>query len=1150
MKLESLGIRVLPGIDPGFEVELERDAVNVITGPNASGKSSLVRAVRALLWPDQSPDYAELEASWHQSHRTLVSVRRGRQVEWLSDGRRCEAPKLPPPESAGAFLISSEDLSAMGQTDHHIAGHLRTLLAGGYDLDAVVNEGELAARGMPRKLAGELSRLDAEVAAKQSEYAALNEELATLARLHRQLSATADAAGRLRACEDALALADGVARRQALEQTLIDEYPGGMDRLRGDELDRLDQAEARLAERQKELAVEHDALKTARDRLARSGNIDPQTLEALQAELGEQRDRLIDLERRIEQQHEAIAQQQAALDLAARRLGRTTAKPAPKLDQTRLEELEKRVDRVQALREQIRNLTGELARSHVSSNLTGRAQGDLRAAKQALVRWLDGANLSPLEGILWGGLGGAAALAAWRLLGPAQVELLPELVLLILIAVGVPLSLLIHFVQRLRDVRQAEQAFLATDIEPPLGWSESEVEARLERLELELESATRHEISQARATDVRAQLNSQRAGLDQARERLRQLASETGISEDVRLETGFQLWCRHLHDWQNEESGLVRAQARLAQLQQRYQALQDESGELLQRHGMASDSPGGSRELAGLIHLLSPRMRRNAELHQAINGHEHRISELQADITQLERARDQVFEQAGLKAADRDGLIQRVDQYAAWRELEQERRDLSLEIVRLEERLSSEPDLVRQAREQARDALQRVHSELSARVAERDQLNRRVGEIQTRHEALLQGRELEALGSQLAQVREQLEQELDARMQASCAELLIEDVRTAHQSHNEPAALKRAGQWFERFTRHRYRLRFAGERFMALDTLDGRERGISELSTGTRVQLLLAVRLAWIERLESQSESLPVFLDEVLTTTDPDRYRAIVSSLNEIVTDGRQIIYLTAQSDDAQAWIEWAGDGPEPRVIDLSELRRGQVEALEVQMPKGDQATAVLPDPATMPPQEWARAAGVDPISPWRDAGSMHVFHFLQDRLDQVAELIRYDLGRLGELESFLDSAQANALVSREERDRLENRVRAARLILKDWCERHDRPVDDRVLAASGAVSDHFLDRVRELNQAVGRDPGRLIEALRESQVSRFRSDNIDQLEQYLKTNGYRADAASIGDGITARISLKSGLPPEEISQLRAWIVAAINDPLSPQPSS
>ena len=35
---------------------------------------------------------------------------------------------------------------------------------------------------------------------------------------------------------------------------------------------------------------------------------------------------------------------------------------------------------------------------------------------------------------------------------------------------------------------------------------------------------------------------------------------------------------------------------------------------------------------------------------------------------------------------------------------------------------------------------------------------------------------------------------------------------------------------------------------------------------------------------------------KVLTTTDPDRYRAIVESVQEIAVGGRQLFYLTAQT--------------------------------------------------------------------------------------------------------------------------------------------------------------------------------------------------------------------------------------------------------------
>ncbi|TVR97635.1 MAG: hypothetical protein EA418_02760 [Wenzhouxiangellaceae bacterium] len=1146
MKLARLEIRRLPGIDEAFSVDFEPGAVNVVTGPNASGKSSLVRAVRALLYPDDK-QFSDLAARWHTSQGELLCERHGVEVSWLADGRPTAAPTLPGRESIGAFLVSSEDLAALGSTDAHISASLRTMLAGGYDLDAALSQAPLASRPRPQKMARDLSELSERVAAKENEYAKLHDDIAQIDQLRQQLIQTRDAGARLRACEDAIALAETFAHRKALESTLIEEFPGGMDRLKGDELDRLERIESAIAERERELAIEQGGLRRAREQLDRTGSISPQDLEALQSSLDDQRDALTELERQIEAEQERIAGQDQALQLAARRLGSAQAEPLETLDQDALESLEKLVDRVQVLREQIRNLTGELARAHSSRSVSGRPAERLRRARQALQRWLDGARLSPLEGVLWGGLSVVAVLASWRLLGPQDSAITPELILLILLAVGIPASLLIGFLQRWRERQRAQLDFMDTDIEAPLGWTEEEVEARIERLDLELESATRHEISQARAADVREQLNSQRTALDKAREKLKDFAEALGISADSRIETGFQLWCRHLHDWQNEQSERARAQARLAQIRQRYGEAQTTARDMLERHGMAAEENVSSRDVAGLLHLLAPRMRRNTELHNDIRAHERRVEELQTDIAQHRRQLDAVYEEAGVKVDARDVLVRRVDRFADWQALEQQRRAASLEIARLEERLSDEQELLSQARTQQREALESRQAELREAADQRDRLNQRIAELETRHEDVLKRRELEGVNGEYEAARNLLEAELDRQLLVAAAESLVESVRTTHQADNEPAALALAGQWLDRFTHHRYQLGFEHGEFTAIDSRDGRRRRLGELSTGTRVQLLLAVRLAWIQQAEAEAdaEPLPVFLDEVLTTTDPDRYRAIVQSIQEIVIGGRQVFYLTAQSDDAAAWAEWIEEGPPPHRIDMAEVRSSQVQRLQYELPRELERRREIPDPGGMDPLEWADAAGVDAIDPWRDAGTLHVFHLLHDRLDLCAELMGLDLARLGQLEAFLASGRAGELLDREDRQLLGLRARAARQIIVDWQLRRDRPVDEATLHACGLISDSFMPRVMTLTRRVGGHPRQLLEALRSGEVSRFRSDSTEQLETWLRDAGYLNEEAGHQRLSAAQISTETGLTADRITDLRAWINGAIIDPLA-----
>ncbi len=1145
MKLERLDIRSLAGLEGPVSLRFEPDAINFITGPNASGKSSIARAVRALLYPELTPGFCHIRARWRLGEQTLESERHGEQVTWLEGSEPAPPPSLPGSDSIGAYLISSEDLARLGDTDIHIAARIRTLLAGGYDLDAVLTEPPLTRLPRPQKRARELADLARAIEDKQDEYAELQGQLDTLDSLQRELEATADAASELRACEDALALADAIAARTAVENTLIEEFPGGMDRLRGDELSRLDQIEDQIAERRKDLKLTQEALTTAEDRLAASGGVDPQQLEAVQAELADRRDELADIERRIDQNAGALEQAIRERQIAGERLGRLSADEQPRLPLEDLQALERQVDKVLDQREKLRAISAELARLHGPRSGGAGSPEALRQARDALLEWLEHARVPGLEGLLWAGLSLAGALAGWRLLGPRDLEPFGELILLIGLSVGVPATLLVRFVMRYRYLRDARARFDASNVEAPLGWSEEEVEIRLERLEEELETATHLRVQHNHAGELRERLNEERAHLDEAREKLQAAAEALGLKADVRLETGFLLWARQLHDWQQADRAVTRHRQALEKSRSAHSTSRKHTADLLQRFGFDKLEELSSRTLTSVLHQLSPRMRTNAELHNEIQSHRHRLGELSADIEMLQKRHAQVFEQAGMSEGDRDKLIQRIEQHEEWRQFEQKRRDHSMEVARLEHKLDKAPALIEQARGQQREALSKRREALAEQAARRDELNRHIATIHTRHEDVVRRRELRSLIGEFEQQREALAGEFDQHMISAAGQMLIEDVRIAHQADNEPAALTRAAHWFERFTHHRYRLRFRGERFEAFDTRAEQTRALAELSTATRMQLLLAVRLAWIEQAERNREPLPVFMDEVLTTSDPDRYRLVVESVQEIAAGGRQMFYLTAQSDEATAWAAWAGEGPAPHTIDMAEVRRGQIEPLRLAMPAGERRRRDVPDPGELSPEEWARQAGVGPIRPWLGTGMIEVFHLLHDDLALAAHLMRLELSRVGELSGYLDAEEDDELLDAGKRGMLGRRCNAAALIIDDWRARHHRPVDAGALAAFGQITDTFMPRVLDLLGEVDGHPQSLIEGLRAGRVSRFRSDTTEALEQWLADHRYLAARTDEPSITAAELSSRTGLSPEDAASLREWIVSAIDDPLA-----
>src|SRR5699024_7698669 len=96
MKLTRLDIQQLPGIQPGFVLDDLDPGINLVTGPNAIGKSSLIRALRYLVAEPAGDDPAALALAAEFDHDGAWSVTRtGRALEWRRNGRAAEAPPLP-----------------------------------------------------------------------------------------------------------------------------------------------------------------------------------------------------------------------------------------------------------------------------------------------------------------------------------------------------------------------------------------------------------------------------------------------------------------------------------------------------------------------------------------------------------------------------------------------------------------------------------------------------------------------------------------------------------------------------------------------------------------------------------------------------------------------------------------------------------------------------------------------------------------------------------------------------------------------------------------------------------------------------------------------------------------------------------------------
>ena len=136
MHLRRLAIHALPGIEPGFTFEPAGAGINIVTGPNAIGKSSLARALQYVLARHATdPPALSLEAEFESGVARWQVTRNGNQIVWRRDGEVASRPLLPGVDRIGLFRLSVENLLDDSDADDKaLAERLRRELHGNFDL--------------------------------------------------------------------------------------------------------------------------------------------------------------------------------------------------------------------------------------------------------------------------------------------------------------------------------------------------------------------------------------------------------------------------------------------------------------------------------------------------------------------------------------------------------------------------------------------------------------------------------------------------------------------------------------------------------------------------------------------------------------------------------------------------------------------------------------------------------------------------------------------------------------------------------------------------------------------------------------------------------------------------------------------------------
>lgn len=1155
LAFERLELERLPGLERGgFALEELSPGITVIHGPNASGKSTTGRAIEQLLWPESGAgEHRRLRGELRigdprDGARWEVELEHDRRG-WWRDGETADGPALPPAHHADRYGLALHDLvAAEGPTEGAFARRIAEEAAGGFDLAAARRQvGAKERPTRPVKAVREHDRAVREVGRLEREQRDLEAEAARLAELRDELERTREAAERLEGVDAAIRWHEAE-RDLAEERRRLERYPSALERLAGDELERLDQRGQEVEETERDLKALQAKVEAARRELDVADlpeeGVPGDTLGTLRRWV----DRLLEIERQASGERRELAQAEERRARARPALGEVGDRDDvdDRLEALgpgeweRLVRLARRIEKSRAEESRLESLERWLGGAAPPSDLD-RLRDGVRLLRRWLARPVPGwraygpAVLAGLGAIALGG----AALAEVLVLPPEWPDALPG------VAVGAGALTLLwvlldrwSFARRRRELAADDDA---TRLEPPSRWTEAEVRIALDERERLLDQR-RLEAEKAALRpglkDERRELERRTVELDAERAALVEaMGAAPALGDDVEP-APLAAFSDALARWREAHLEVGERQAACAGLDHQREHLVAEIDAGLRQFGLGSvDDADRAASAVDDLARRAEDHRRATEALAGLTGPEGEIAVVEERLGRKREAVAELFRRAGLEPGDRPGLVRLLDRHPEYAELGKRVEQLGWEVERLAGELPA-GEAGDELRAADPDALAAERERLGEEAARATELNDRIVTLETLIGEAERGDRLQAALAELREkesiLRTAREEEADALVAWELAAWVRRSIARRHQ----PAVLRGTRELFARFTRGRYELldpEGDPPAFRARESETGRVRRLRELSAGTRVQLLLAVRLAFVEHQE-RGPRLPLVLDETLANSDEWAARAVIETLIEVARAGRQVIYLTAQHDEVTKWraaLAAHDDAPPATVIDLERVRRGE-EAAEIPWEPIEAWTPEVPPPDGMDRDEYARALEVPGIDPRRGVGAVHLWYLIDD-LDVLDRLLRAGISRWGELATLLDTGEALDLLGTGEQAERTARVAAARVecidaISRAWRQGRGRPVDRKVLADSGAVTDTFIDQVSELAADLEGDPSRLLEELRNGRVKRFQTAKIEQLEAYLleqdhlderprldaeeiRTRTLRAVAEAIGTG-------------------------------------
>ena len=657
------------------------------------------------------------------------------------------------------------------------------------------------------------------------------------------------------------------------------------------------------------------------------------------------------------------------------------------------------------------------------------------------------------------------------------------------------------------------KSFEQTGLDPPATWTEDTVRNRLIELYEVLAQHTVVQERQAKRETLLAEqdLESKEQELTQKRDTLRETV---GGAPDVEMsDIELAVFVQRVLKWQDANDDVVRLEAELDEAKAHLQEVQETLTSELDKYGYSDIEDSAAAEAA--IHELEQRKTKHEKASADLSDAKATHAEATEKLATLEAEREAIFTSLDLVPGSRDeleSLCEQVDDYeAAADEVAKAEAVVEQEL----QTLTQKPAYDSEYKDQTLSELQESLRNTEAVAADHDKIQEEISTIEANIRAAKTDTAVEAALQEKEAALADLEAQLNDDYSSMVGDILVGHLQEKTVEANRPAVFQRANDLLATITHGRYELVLnEGEQtFRAYDTVNQKGLALDELSSGTRVQVLLAVRIAFVDQQE-HGRKLPVVFDETLANTDDLRAGVIIDAMIKLCRDGRQIFYFTAQGDELAKWNRALESEPD---VEWTTINLADVQSMdrEIQLPELDTVQGLAPEPPEPSDHDhdsYGTALDVPPVNPFTGAGAAHLWYVVDD-VDALYDLLAFGIERWGQLRNLLDRDRHEIIpAERDDIERIEQDASALEEFVKAWRIGRGKPVDRAALESSGAVSNTFIDRVTELAKDLDGEAKALVEALHAGEVNRFRSGKADDLAAYLREKGYIVTQEPLND--------------------------------------